>query len=307
MAKRKISKSPPKNVVPKHVQWHPGFVTGIELDFDKHREGGTHEKEYNLNTKPLAIDVLIRKKEGVRIEDNEIGRIFRRYNIVEYKSPDDHMDIDTYYKVNGYACLFKSYGEWMDAIKAEEVTISLFRYAMPRKLFRYFRENGMVVSNPYPGIYYVEGMTLFPVQIVVTGELDIDKHIWLVALSGKLTKQQMEKILEKASQLTDEREKRLADSVLQVCVAANSRIVEELKEENLMCQALREIMKPELEEMEKRGERRGEKRGEKRAILVMIKALRQLGQADDDIKGIIIKNFHLKQTEVEEYIQQSVS
>ena len=109
----------------------------------------------------------------------------------------------------------------------------------------------------------------------------------------------MEKILEKASQLTDEREKRLADSVLQVCVAANSRIVEELKEENLMCQALREIMKPELEEMEKRGE--------KRAILVMIKALRQLGQADDDIKGIIIKNFHLKQTEVEEYIQQSVS
>ena len=272
MAKRKISKRTPKNVVPKHVQWHPGFVTGIELDFDKHREGVTHEKEYNLNTKPLAIDVLIRKKEGVRIEDNEIGRIFRRYNIVEYKSPDDHMDIDTYYKVNGYACLFKSYGEWMDAIKAEEVTISLF-----------------------------------PVQIVVTGELDIDKHIWLVALSGKLTKQQMEKILEKASQLTDEREKRLADSVLQVCVAANSRIVEELKEENLMCQALREIMKPELEEMERRGERRGEKRGEKRAILVMIKALRQLGQADDDIKGIIIKNFHLKQTEVEEYIQQSVS
>ena len=156
MAKRKISKRTPKNVVPKHVQWHPGFVTGIELDFDKHREGVTHEKEYNLNTKPLAIDVLIRKKEGVRIEDNEIGRIFRRYNIVEYKSPDDHMDIDTYYKVNGYACLFKSYGEWMDAIKAEEVTISLFRYAMPRKLFRYFRENGMVVSNPYPGIYYVE-------------------------------------------------------------------------------------------------------------------------------------------------------
>ena len=101
-----------------------------------------------------------------------IGKIFRRYNIVEYKSPDDHMDIDTYYKVNGYACLFKSYGERVDDIKDEEVTISLFRYAKPRRLFRYFIQKGMVISNPYPGIYYVEGKTLFPVQIVVTKEYD---------------------------------------------------------------------------------------------------------------------------------------
>ncbi len=305
MAKRKL-----KNVTAGMIQWHPAFVTGIDLDLSKYRNGVVHENEHNLNSKPLSIDVLIRKKVNVRIEDNEIGKIFRRYNIVEYKSPDDHMDIDTYYKVNGYACLFKSYGEWVDAIKAEEVTISLFRYAKPQKLFQYFRRNGMTVSNPYPGIYYVEGKTLFPVQVVVTGELDVDKHIWLVALSGKLTEQQVEKILAKASQLTNEREKRLADSVLQVCVAANRKIVEKLKGENHMCQALAEIMEPEIRQWKAesmaagRAAGRAEGRAEARSeyITIVINMLRDLGQSDEDIQGIIIKNFSLHENEVEKYM-----
>ena len=301
MAKRKL-----KNVTAGMIQWHPAFVTGIDLDLRKYRNGVVQEREHNLNTKPLSIDVLIRKKANVRIEDNEIGKIFRRYNIVEYKSPNDHMDIDTYYKVNGYACLFKSYGEWVDAIKAEEVTISLFRYAKPQKLFRYFRRNGMTISNPYPGIYYVEGKILFPMQVVVTGELDIDKHIWLVALSGKLTEHQVEKILAKASQLTNEREKRLADSVLQVCVAANRKIVEKLKEENHMCQALAEIMEPEIRQWkaEARVEGKAEGKAESKAedITIVVNMLRNLGQCDEDIRGIIIKNFSLHSNEAEKYM-----
>ena len=301
MAKRKL-----KNVTAGMIQWHPAFVTGIDLDLRKYRNGVVQEREHNLNTKPLSIDVLIRKKANVRIEDNEIGKIFRRYNIVEYKSPNDHMDIDTYYKVNGYACLFKSYGEWVDAIKAEEVTISLFRYAKPQKLFRYFRRNGMTISNPYPGIYYVEGKILFPMQVVVTWELDIDKHIWLVALSGKLTEHQVEKILAKASQLTNEREKRLADSVLQVCVAANRKIVEKLKEENHMCQALAEIMEPEIRQWkaEARVEGKAEGKAESKAedITIVVNMLRNLGQCDEDIRGIIIKNFSLHSNEAEKYM-----
>ena len=301
MAKRKL-----KHVTAGVIQWHPAFVTGIDLDLSKYRNGVTHEREYNLNTKPLSIDVLIRKKANVQIEDNEIGKIFRRYNIVEYKSPDDHMDIDTYYKVNGYACLFKSYGEWVNAIKAEEVTISLFRHAKPQKLFQYFKRSGMTVSNPYPGIYYVEGKTLFPVQVVVTRELDIDKHIWLVALAGKLTEQQVEKILAKASQITNEREKRLADSVLQVCVAANKKIVEKLKGENHMCQALAEIMEPEIRQWkaEARAEGRAEGKAEGRAdsIAIAVNMLRDLGQNDEDIKAIIIKSYSLHSNEAEKYM-----
>lgn len=54
------------------------------------------EKEYNLNTKPLEIDLQVIKKDADVQIVNEIGKLFRGHNIVEYKSPDDHMDIDTF-------------------------------------------------------------------------------------------------------------------------------------------------------------------------------------------------------------------
>ncbi len=49
-----------------------------------------------LYIEPLEIDLLVIKKEAsVRIE-NEIGILFRGHNIMEYKSPDDALDIDAF-------------------------------------------------------------------------------------------------------------------------------------------------------------------------------------------------------------------
>ena len=106
----------------KRIQWHPGFVTGINLELGGYESSIVLEREYNLNTKPLEIDVLLRKKQGMKkvgteTPDNEIARIFRQYNIVEYKSPDAHLDMNTYFKANSYACLLKVYGYKGEAIK----------------------------------------------------------------------------------------------------------------------------------------------------------------------------------------------
>ena len=49
------------------IQWHPGFVAAMNLEFAKDREGLIFEKEYNLNTKPLEVDLLVIKK-GAGIE-----------------------------------------------------------------------------------------------------------------------------------------------------------------------------------------------------------------------------------------------
>ena len=38
------------------IQWHPGFVSAMNLELMKYRESLEFEKEYNLNTKPLEID-----------------------------------------------------------------------------------------------------------------------------------------------------------------------------------------------------------------------------------------------------------
>ena len=184
------------------VQWHPGFVAAMDLELMENRTDLLFEKEYNLNTKPLEIDLLIIKKNADAKMHNEIGQIFKGHNILEYKSPEDHLDIDTFYKVGAYASLYKSYGKTVDSIKADDITVSLVRESKPDGLFRYFEENDYLVSNPYRGIYYIERKVLFPTQIIVTKELDGDAHIWMGALSDKLEKRDILELLEKINRLS---------------------------------------------------------------------------------------------------------
>jgi hypothetical protein len=91
------------------IQWHPGFAAAMNLELKEYRKDLIFEKEYNLNTKPLEIDLLIIKKEASVPIENDIGSFFRGHNILEYKSPEDSLDIDVFYKSEAYAGLYKSY------------------------------------------------------------------------------------------------------------------------------------------------------------------------------------------------------
>ena len=88
-----------------NIQWHPGFYGAAELEFLSNKDDLEFQREFNLSKEPIRMDLLIIKKlSDVRIK-NEIGHIFRKFNVVEYKSPDDALSIDDYYKTVGYACL----------------------------------------------------------------------------------------------------------------------------------------------------------------------------------------------------------
>ena len=228
------------------VQWHPGFVAAMNLELAKNRNDLIFVKEYNLNTKPLEVDLLVIKKDKCVATDNEIGAIFRGHNIVEYKSPQDHLDIDTFYKVGAYASLYKSYGETVDSIKADDITVSIVREARPKGLFQYFEEHNMRLESPYQGIYYVRDGVLFPTQIIVTSELNEFGHMWMKSLSGRLKKQDLKNLLERIDGLTLDFDRQLANSVLEVSIRANQEIVQELKGDEKMCQALLELMEPEI-------------------------------------------------------------
>ena len=129
---------------------------------------------------------------------------------------------------------------------------------------------------------------------MVVRELDKASHIWLGALSGKLEKQDMEELLKCARALRGKSEREHADSVLQVSVAANKRIVDELKGvEKDMCQALLEIMEPEINQIKQ------EVRQED--IAITIKTLRDLGQQDGSIREILIKNFELLPADADKF------
>jgi hypothetical protein len=169
----------------KKIQWHPAFCSAAELEFRADREALEFQPEKNLSRKPLQVDLVIQKKESDVALENELGRFFKTYNIVEYKSPKDGLNIDDYYKTIAYACLFKGHGHTVNEIKADEITISLVRDAYPRELMRSFREQGLQMTKPYPGIYYIQGNVTFATQLVVISQL-AKEHIWLRALTDKL-------------------------------------------------------------------------------------------------------------------------
>ncbi|MCI9358496.1 MAG: hypothetical protein HFH59_13365, partial [Lachnospiraceae bacterium] len=59
----------------------------MNLELKEFRDNLIFQKEYNLNTKPLEIDLLIIKKQTAVPISNDIGQFFRGHNILEFKSP----------------------------------------------------------------------------------------------------------------------------------------------------------------------------------------------------------------------------
>ncbi|MCI8557210.1 MAG: hypothetical protein HFI19_05485 [Lachnospiraceae bacterium] len=276
------------------VQWHPGFVAAMNLELAGNRADLIYEKEYNLNMKPLAIDLLVIKKNAhVQIE-NEIGKLFRGHNIMEYKSPQDHLDIDVFYKSGAYASLYKAYGECVDDRTVEDITVSIVREAKPVGLFNYFEKHGVRMTNPYQGIYYILDNVLFPTQIIVTGELDKRNHIWLKALSDKMEKQDLKELLEHVNALSKKQEKELADSVLEVSIKANCHIANELRGGDSVCNALLELMEPEINKIVESKVQE--------AIQKAVRSFRDLGADNEKIREILMKNYALTSKEAGMYL-----
>ena len=182
-----------------------------------------------------------------RTLQNEIGHIMRGHNILEYKGPGDELTIDSFFKVIGYASLYKAQGIAVNKIPASEVTVSFFRNAYPKALFQELKKEGYILKKMYPGIYYVRGKVPFPVQVGVTSQLERKAHCSLRVLTTQVEMQDAELFLEQIYYLESKNERSNIDSVLQVSVNANKQVYSLLRRKNEMCEALRELMKDEIE------------------------------------------------------------
>jgi hypothetical protein len=152
---------------------------------------------------------------------NEIGHIMRTYNVIEYKSPEDALTIDDFYKTVGYACLYKGYGEHVDAVPINELTVSIFRRNRPEKMFLTLQKYGHKIEENSQGIYYVTEHLPLPAQVVVTQELDQGEHRRLRILSKHAKKEDVEEFLRKAEGMNTLRDRQNVEAVLQVSVKAN--------------------------------------------------------------------------------------
>jgi hypothetical protein len=239
------------------IQWHPGFYGAAELELRQNKDDLIFEREHSLSKEPIRMDLMIVKKRPDVVVKNEIGRIFKGFNVLEYKDPNDGMTIDDYYKTVGYACLYKGLGETVNAVPANEITVSMFRETYPRELFRQLREQGAVVEEKFAGIYYVTGCTLFDTQIVVTGQLGVEEHSSLRILSKDVKEEDIRRFLTESETLLTPGDRNNIDAVLQVSVPANHAVYEKVKEDLYMCEALRELMKDEIEAEVRKGKAEG--------------------------------------------------
>lgn len=231
------------------TQWHPAFCSAIKLELMEDDMYLDYQNEYHLNTKPLQIDLLIVKKiREVEIK-NEIGKLFRTHNIIEYKSPKDSMNVSTFLKVIAYACLYKTHEKYVNDIKLDDITVTLVREAKPEKLFRWLEENGYQIDERYQGIFYVRKESCFPIQIVISKKLSKENQKWLTLLSSDLNEEDAKRVVSQIELLTQKPEKMFGDSVLQVALKENEKLFDKMRRENKdMCDALRKLMEPEMKE-----------------------------------------------------------
>lgn len=246
----------------KKTQWHPGFTAAIRMELRDNRDDLEFKEEHNLSKKPLQIDLLIIKNDKNVAIQNKIGKIFKRYNILEYKSPDDEMGVDAFYKVLAYACLYKSSGERENEYKANDITITFIRQRYPKTLIEYLENEGYVVERKHPGIYYITGKTIFDMQIIVSKELEGSENIWLHSLQSDISRETFQQLLLSVNDLEEKEREIYGDAVLEVVSNANISNIERWKGEVEMCATLEKIMAPELDARELRGELRGELKGE---------------------------------------------
>lgn len=236
------------------TQWHPAFCAAARLELIFNKDELDFREEYNLNRKPLQIDLLIiEKKQGADVEiQNEIGKIFRKYNIIEYKSPKDNLTIDDFFKTLGYAYIYKGLGESVNQVPLHELTISLVREKKPKKLLRELENCNCRYEEVADGIYYIYGL-LIPAQIIVTKQLNSREHSCLRILSPEACEDEVREFLFRAKDLTDPGARADIDAVLQVSVSENMKLYDQVRRDLDMCEALKILMKDEIAAGKKEG------------------------------------------------------
>ena len=233
--------------IEENIQWHPAFCSAMELELRENKDDLEYIREYNLGRMPLKIDFLVIKKKPDAVIKNEIGDFFLGSNIFEYKSPGDDINAGTFYKILSYASLYMAEEQDIKNIFDADTTISIVREEKPAKLIKQLEQKYEVIKKA-DGIYRVKGM-IFPMQIIAAKETDKASHVWMTSLTRTLNRENAQKLLQSCVALEDEKDKKNADSVVNVASEANIRLFKKMIQEgNEMCEELKELLAPEIVE-----------------------------------------------------------
>lgn len=125
--------------------------------------------------------------------------------------------------------MYKSLGKHVNEIKAEDVTVTFLRYSYPRELFKNLSAMGIDMEERYPGIHYAKGDVLFPIQIIVTKDLDRKKHASLRIITRKANEEDVRQFLMDTVGTEEPGDLHNIDAILQVSVSANSEVYRKVR------------------------------------------------------------------------------
>ena len=261
------------------LQWHPAFGAALRITLQDEMKYLEMHEEHLLSKKPLQMDILIIKKtQDIQIK-KKIGMIFRKYNIIEYKSPEDSLSVNDFYKVYGYACIYQSNTDRVKEIDPEELTLTFACSHYPRKLLRHLETvRGMRAEYQGGGIYYLKGDPI-PMQLLITPKLTYKENYWLQSMRTDL--QAGEEIRKLVREYEKHRKSKDHAAVMDLITRANWK---QMEVEKKMCDALKELFAEELKEADSRGRTEGIEQGIVRGKREMILAFLKAGAEIDIIK-----------------------
>ena len=141
---------------------------------------------YNPNDcmymQPVAAFLLaIIKSPDIKIQ-NDIGKIFKGHNIIDYTFFDKTLNTGHFYKSLAYTSLYKASGFEDNCIKADDVTITIVSRDIPQQLFDNLNELGITPEKTGKGIYQIKNMMPFNIQVIVHSEMGEPEQDWLKSL-----------------------------------------------------------------------------------------------------------------------------
>ena len=227
-------------------QWHIPFYASYEMDFMEYRDVLEITLQYLLSTKS-EIDILTVKKKDGAVINNGIGGDYKKYTLVEYKSPDKSPGIDTFYQMFGYAFLYIRL-EKVQSMK--DVLSSLICYHFPRKIVEQLKELDYTMINREAGVYYFQHPKLFDVQIVLLNKVDIKQYPWMSLVQKRLSEDRADSIEDLVKKITDPIYREKASEVTDLVI--ERFMVNKQEEGARKMGATRDLFKAEFEERDRK-------------------------------------------------------
>ena len=266
--------------------WHAGFEALLRMEAHRFGDRVQIKTEHLLGEEPPRADfVVLIDQEGL-LSDKAVFRIFRKFNVVEFKNRHDALNERVLRKGCGYVNLYIGTAEHEGDVPSDQVTLSIFRASKPEKLFREMRERGQLTEDSVKGIYHAEGIMDIPFQIVITSELEGPDYAAYRALTDHASGADVKQIIQAGSLETDSTMQAHYRTFLALIARKNPDTIEELRRDQTMEREWTDIFKDVIDERVKHGRQQGLQQGIQQGMQQGMQQGRQQGRQETLLESI---------------------